>query len=340
MKSFSDYDSNSISTLLIVFIHFAYYSVLLWPIKVTEKLCRLLITLLTSTLLSISDTNGSHYFLPKLALINNRYFRIFGDISYSLYLYHWPTLLFIKYRCAVDLINSHAVTFLVFAISIILAAISFYCIETYFLSNAVGYLKIYLFIAISYAVVLSLNLSVKYFHHQTKYIYQQKSNMSTSEIIRINEAFGNRIGFPWLNQCEHDIPTIVDKYGVECRTQYHLSCHNNDTTMTNNRNSRVFDVLVLGDSHAHRHFYAIRSALRNLSYTAVHLFAQPGCIPFIDNDLLDAGYHKDCPLFSECITKLVQEMRPHYLFHFTKYTLHVGRYLERHTNEQVSTLIE
>jgi hypothetical protein len=305
-----------------------------------------LVTLITSVLLSISNKNGSDYFAPKTFMINNRYFQYFGDISYSLYLYHWPILLFIKYYFAIIIdpnhiemnIYHHVLMIIVFSISFIFAFISYHLIEKYFLSNTIGYLKVYLFIVISYAVLLLLLIDVKYrSHNRQPTIHNVTIQLSTSEIIRINEAIGQKIGFPWLNQCEHYPATIVDRIGADCQTHYYLSCIlNNDTTENNAR----FNVLVLGDSHAHRHFYAIRNSLRQLNnsnVSGVHLFSQSGCIPIIDNDrIVDADNGLNCPLFRKCIRRLVSEMRPDYLFFFTKYTQHIDRYLAKNIKEKVS----
>ena len=281
----------------------------------------------------------------------NRYLQYIGDISYSLYLYHWPTLLFMKYHFIVESTTTknnepssinHRLTFAVFIISCCFAIVSYYCIEKYFLSSTVGYTKTYAMIVLSYALLISLFIDMKYlpdYQQQfTNRIHQSNATKLTkAQILQINENHIRKVGFPWLNQCA-DLrrPTLVDKLGVECRTHYYLSCLNNDTIKQSSRNAG--HVLVLGDSHAHRHYYAIRAALQSFNYEGVHVFSQSGCLPIITEAIVDADNGIDCPLFRKCLQRLVQEMRPNYLFHFSKYTQHVSRYLGRHTNEQVGVI--
>ena len=84
---------------------------------------RVLVTLLTSLIITCNEK--SEFFLEKSW--NNGFFQFLGEISYSLYLYHWPIATFFNYLYF-PITRWHNLI-IYFGLSLLLATLSTYCFE-------------------------------------------------------------------------------------------------------------------------------------------------------------------------------------------------------------------
>lgn len=81
-------------------------------------------TIAAANLLVVDDNLISNFFSKKIAVF-------FGELSYSLYLWHWPIIALIRYFNDDYLLSSYEIIFICFS-TFILAWLSYYFIENYF----------------------------------------------------------------------------------------------------------------------------------------------------------------------------------------------------------------
>jgi peptidoglycan/LPS O-acetylase OafA/YrhL len=81
-------------------------------------------TIAAANLLVIDDNIISNFFSKKIAVF-------FGELSYSLYLWHWPIIALIRYFNDDYLLSSYEIIFICFS-TFILSWLSYYFIENYF----------------------------------------------------------------------------------------------------------------------------------------------------------------------------------------------------------------
>lgn len=81
-------------------------------------------TIATANLMVIDDNIISNFFSKKIAVF-------FGELSYSLYLWHWPIIALIRYFNDDYLLSSYEIIFICFS-TFILSWLSYYFIENYF----------------------------------------------------------------------------------------------------------------------------------------------------------------------------------------------------------------
>lgn len=101
----------SIATLIFL-VYFVDHNVFNWPSYFT-----LLPVILTTTILTLNIESN---------LFNNKLVKFFGDISYSLYLWHWPFYVFLIFFDANERLK-YNVLFMI--LSILIATISYYTVE-------------------------------------------------------------------------------------------------------------------------------------------------------------------------------------------------------------------
>lgn len=208
-------------------------------------------TLATTLVLAFGK---SSYYTYKLLAI--RPAKFFGDISYSLYLWHWPVIIFYILHFERDLTAKDKV--IVFVLSTALGILSYYFIEERFRRGKQSSAStIFRVAALSCAICAASFALIQV--NESRFTDQQRSY----EQFMLNYKADNfRSGTCFLTKKHPDISFYQKKL---CLTQ-------SDTKE---------NIVLLGDSHAAHWYSAINNAIDNDKQTLSQITAS-GCKPTIE----------------------------------------------------------
>jgi peptidoglycan/LPS O-acetylase OafA/YrhL len=173
-------------------------------------------------------------------LLNNRIFCFFGKISFSLYLWHWPILVLVKYYFVRPLYFYESFFFLL--IIFFISYLNWYLIENYFrfksnFTNLIRYSFLTIFLIVLMYLINNLNNS-----------FRQRF---TEEILNISDSIGTNY------RCEKKA-YIIFGGSRACIINQHK--HKNDI---------VYTVALLGNSHAQMYGYAFEDIVERLSINGI-----------------------------------------------------------------------
>jgi hypothetical protein len=194
---------------------------------------------------------GIVIYYNKKSILNHQIFQFLGKISYSLYLIHWPLLVFFKYYLIRDLIYYEL--FFLLCLSIIISYYFWFYIEDYFRKKL--FLQSSIKLIITLLVLLFIFFFLNFFHKSFEY------RLSTNNLL---------------------IAKSVDS---------HFRCKINNYSFDEDQKSCRFlksknkDWLVLlGNSHAQMYGYAFENIVNKLSLNGI-ILALDGCLPTISYNI-------------------------------------------------------
>lgn len=207
-------------------------------------------TFATATLLAFSKSSQFTY---KLLTISPAKF--FGDISYSLYLWHWPVIVFYSLYFEADLTATHKISILL--ISIFLAIISYHYIENYFRNRSKDQINIFLKVSALSILMCATTFSM--------------SLINTNRFTKQQQEY------------EEFMQSFNDDYfrKGECflTTQHpDISFFKIDTCITAEKGKE--NIVLIGDSHA-AHWYSAMNELIGKNQTLSQITAS-GCKPLLN----------------------------------------------------------
>lgn len=207
-------------------------------------------TFATATLLAFSKSSQFTY-----KLLTTRPPKFFGDISYSLYLWHWPVFIFYSLYFETELTAIHKVSILL--VSIFLATISYHNIENYFRNRTKDQIKIFMKVtalsSLMCAITFSLSLINTHRFTDQQKEYENFMQSFNDDYFRKGECFLTTqhpdISFFQIDTC------IKAEKGKE-------------------------NIVLIGDSHA-AHWYSAMNELIGKSQTLSQITAS-GCKPLLN----------------------------------------------------------
>jgi peptidoglycan/LPS O-acetylase OafA/YrhL len=185
------------------------------------------------------------YYNSDNLFLNNKIFIFFGKISYSLYLLHWPTLVFIKYYLIRDLFIYE--TFFLIFFSVVASYYFWLFIEDYFRKKLP--LKFSIKIIVILYVVLFIFFTVNFFNNSFV------SRLAPNNLLIANSVDSNF-------RCK------INNLSFDGSQR---SCNFFDS---NNKN----EIVLLGNSHAQMYGYAFENIVQTLSVNG-RILALDGCLP-------------------------------------------------------------
>ena len=194
---------------------------------------------------------GIVIYYNKKSILNHQIFQFLGKISYSLYLIHWPLLVFFKYYLIRDLIYYEL--FFLLCLSIIISYYFWFYIEDYFRKKL--FLKSSIKLIITLLVLLFIVFFFNFFHKSFEY------RLSTNNLLiakSVNSHFRCKIN-----------NYSFDKDQKYCRF---LKSKNKDW------------LALIGNSHAQMYGYAFENIVNKLSLNGI-ILALDGCLPTISYNI-------------------------------------------------------
>ncbi|WP_339350161.1 acyltransferase family protein [uncultured Alteromonas sp.] len=208
-------------------------------------------TLATTLLLAFSSRSLLTY---KLLAIKPAKFC--GDISYSLYLWHWPVIIFYSLHLERDLTAIDKVA--VFGLSTVLGIASYYFIEERFRKSNAAEGNTFLRVAALSTAVCAVSFAFTQVNDY-RFTAQQKNY----EQFMLNYKADNfRPGICFLTKKQPDI-----------------SFYNKDLCLTQSDSKE--NIVLLGDSHAAHWYSAMNEAIDNETQTLTQITAS-GCKPTLN----------------------------------------------------------
>jgi peptidoglycan/LPS O-acetylase OafA/YrhL len=189
------------------------------------------------------------------SFLDHQIFQFFGKISYSLYLIHWPTLVFVKYYLIRELLYYEL--FFLFFLSIVISYYFWFYVEDYFRKK----------LSFKFNIKLIIVLFTLVF---TAYLINFFGKSFTSRLSLNNLLIANSVD-------SHFRCNIIN-YSFD-RGQ--KSCNFFDSKYKN-------EIILLGNSHAQMYGYAFENIVQTLSVNG-RILALDGCLPTISYNIA-----KDC----------------------------------------------
>lgn len=228
---------NILFTILVIFIVFLDFNL-------TSLLLKFIISIYISLILFFgANTSGHNFFL------DNPFLNFLGKISYSLYLIHWPILVFFKYYLIREISNQESFLLMLF---VVLCSFFFWkYVENLF------HKKLKSQIVFRTIIISLIGIFFLFFISYSNNFFPQRINNEANLISKsINTNYKcNKIDFYLLNKLK--------------------SCH-----LKFNKSSLKDDIILIGNSHAQMYGYTFEKILEKKNYNGL-IVAINGCLPTI-----------------------------------------------------------
>ncbi|CAI5450741.1 unnamed protein product [Caenorhabditis angaria] len=273
-------------TILVILINFN-------QLPLPQNFVRPITTFLTTGIILFSNGENNK-------ILSNKFITYIGDISYSLYLIHWPIYAYWKLTNNGNLV----ILFYSMMISIILAMIIYNYFETWYISLSNRN------IAILTGVLLMGNVIILHRETINKHISQEHlTNFTSLDGITPNMTLDDakRINYAWNT---HDTQNLITPACNYATTKPLGWCN---ITGLDQNNEKKYKIIIIGNSWAANHAHIF---YQECGYKAriMLIGAKYGCEPLYpslkygrcQNEIIDFQKH-------------VEDFKPDYAFHITRH---------------------
>jgi peptidoglycan/LPS O-acetylase OafA/YrhL len=232
-------------------------------------------------------------------------YRFIGDISYSIYLWHWPIIVYYSiHNGNPGLVDG----LMLLAITILLAAASKYLVEDYFLKRASWRTKLWRVYLLGFALVAVSVLAAlgarQYIRHESKPVpLTQDRYPGAMTLTHGIEAPKNVKVQPSLFRISRDVP---DVYARKCHVRFGAT----ELAPCKYGNPEAkLHVMLVGDSHA-AHWVPALAALAQQNNWRFTSHTKAGC-PAVEIPLLWKGKpYPECTAWMENLQKEIARTKP------------------------------
>ncbi|GMT07641.1 hypothetical protein PENTCL1PPCAC_29815, partial [Pristionchus entomophagus] len=229
-------------------------------------------------------------------IMSNRVIVYLGDISYVVYLVHWPVMILWKSYWDLPELPLKDIASCV-AITFIMSILIHHTLETMFItaSSTASFLfvgVIYMFITV--AVLFHLPYTINSFVEHKVPTDASVANALVWNDVQVHTPYHHARPF---EECEDDPEGMEMRDGFSTQSVY-------ECIWKPNHPSGSVSILVVGNSIAHRATKILHPILENNeNLKEMRLFAHSACRPF-----------ENCPEFFSAMIKLVERMKPDITF--------------------------
>lgn len=201
-----------------------------------------------------------------------------GQISYSLYLWHWPLIVFAKYVLVRDLDAFEKIV--IGAVSVVLSTLSWHFVEQPVRTGRwKGLAPRELFVGAGAAIASFVVIGA--LGHRAGG-FPSRLDPKIVELAAVQQG-------PWRTDCSRATPQQVVN-GKLCRVGEDVPA----------------DLLLWGDSHVIALLPALEQAAKAAGRSAL-VASQPGCPPLLGTSRHDVQHKHACPRFNEAVARLAEE---------------------------------
>jgi len=253
-----------------------------------------------------------------------------GKRSYSLYLWHWPIYVLLRWTMGLDQTWQYAIALI---LTILLSMFSYRFIEqplrhNRFLEKRPDIVVIVIFLSFTAGIY---KLSNDLFRHASRYSLSTVMQHEQDWYRNGLSTFPNMV--PYECQPEREMGPISGGHYIALKPKE--DCPSDAPTAAANPSKQIF---VLGDSHADALFPALEE-LSAQHQIPVFLYAYPGC-SFIDfRAPMQQGFGADCNVFNrEVSVQVLKQAKPGDLVLLP--SLRMRRYTDQWTNFGITSMRE
>ena len=189
------------------------------------------------------------------SFIHNKIIQYIGLISFSLYLWHWPILVFVEYYFVYEI--EIIIRFLALLVSILLSILSYHFVELNY-RYKFKYISVYKLITVSYIFFISFFLLLNYSKN------------------------------PDYKKNSPDFIADASLTNFKCEVSNYRFYKNNRACFINGNLENDYELAIVGNSHAQMYVPSIKPHLIKNDKQAI-LLPMTGCLP-----TLDVNINKDC----------------------------------------------
>lgn len=225
----------------------------------------------------------------QLSILSNKYMTFVGQISYSLYLWHWPIIAYLNY---LYIPITFVTSIFVISLSVLLAWLSWKYIEVPFRTkgNTIPFKRIFVK---RFSVPAMSFLLLCFFSYHFKGLPQRFDPMVSSFEL-------NASTYPEKIRKGCHVPSIFYKQ------EPNLNCKLG-------KNKREFDGLLIGDSYAN-HFTGLVDVLAKDEGISVMDYTMSACPPILNySDTHNNRYSKKCEARNDYIFRLLKRKKFKYV---------------------------